>query len=691
MTLTVPVSNRSPGRAAQPQGIEPLGLGEAASGLGDIANRVGRQMEAEQLQHQAQRAQVDYTRELGELRLQIEEIADPDAKDTSWQQGVSTIRDRYLGEAGGLDPRVRRELDTSFDGLANQHALEVGMDAIRGRRARAEALWIEQSHSVATQAAVASPELKDELLGQAFDMLDQLERSNTITADEAARRRLGLVGEVDNASAMRVLAADPETFKQMQAEGAFDSLGPEVNARYANQADTAIAAAAEKAEKEAEKAAKERQDAIGDRLGEMTDIYTKGRLPLDEKWLADPEVQAHPDYARVMAARRLRENKIDLQAMTPDAIAAEIERERDRPVVFKYQTEYLDALEEGLAKAEADWTKDPVAAARDRLELEVPALDPAADTAALAGTLAERVGLSNRLQRDGYTDGLALMDEAEAAAMKEATGVEVDPGERARIAAAAGLGLAGVPGAMTQLSEDPVFAHVAGMLASGGSRNLAVDIFRGQQAIANETALLPPVKDRTSASFETFGALLGDVPGGDALQAQVVAAADALYARRKRLTAPTDDIEEEGYRQALHEVLGGTGGFDSGEARGGIQEVAGAPTLLPPGVSARRVDEAFYKLGTGREPGIAGRVARVEPDPAKLQGQLTAIARNGQPPVLGGKPIDGGTFQRLQVRAVGNDAYVLVLPYDAGGAVLMDESGEEYVFSMSGLLREARR
>lgn len=714
MTLTVPQSNRAAGRAARLQPVEASALGEAAARLGDVANRVGREIEGEALRHQAQRAQVEYTRELGELRLEVGQIGDPDEMDRVWTARSRDIRDRYVGENSGVDPRLREDLGAGFDQLANNHAFQVGQNAINGRRARQEALWLTYGQDIANQAPKADQETRDTLLSGAWDMLGDLEASGQIDAAERVRRFQALVGEVDNTTAIEMIGQDPQAFLEAQVAGTFDSLGPEVNARYANQAKAAIAAEETAQADAAEKAAKEQDKAIGKRLSEMADIYGKDRVPLDEAFLARPEVKAHPEYGRVMAAKRLAENKIDLMAMPPSAIEEEIARERNRPVVFKYQTEYLDMLEDGLAETEAAWEKDPVTAARERLGQDIPDLPLDGAPGDLAEAVQARLELDREWRAGEFTDErLAILSEDEKAALAERIDVEADPTDRVRLAGVFAAEIASFRAAelkrgrdlglsetelrqiaertnISAISDDLTFRHVSGFVATGGSRHVAEDIFRGQQAIDAKTALLPPAKDRMDAAFAEVGALFAYVPGGDAIQAQVVASADALYARRMRITDPVDDIDVDVYQQALHEVMGGTGAYDSRDARGGVQELRGRLTAMPAGIGAEAVEEALMRLGVAERPGArSGTVLAA--DPAVLSAQLGAISANGQVPAIAGRPLDRGMLSRMTLRAVGADQFVFVFPAAGGEQVLTDTDGGEYRFSLRRLLREVRQ
>ncbi|MEO1024024.1 MAG: hypothetical protein AAFX07_00540 [Pseudomonadota bacterium] len=690
MTLTLPQSGRRPGRIASVTPIEGGQVAAAAAQLGNVAANVGQRVEQERLTHQSQRARVDYAKELGELRLAVDQVGDPDDKDARWTEGVGDIRNRYLGEQSQLDPRVRRDLDAAFDDLANSHALQVGQSVLAGRRARREAMWIEHSADIATQAASVDGETRDTLLDQAAAMLADRVASGDIDEAQSITLLRNLIGEVDNAAAIGLIGRDAEAFIAAQDAGVFASLGPEANARYRNQAETAIASAEKDARTAEEKAERDRQKAIGDRLGEMADIYSKGRAPIDEVWLQQPEVQAHEDFGRVMAAKRLREQGVEILSMTPAQIQAEINAERERPVVFRYQTEYLELLEAQLTEAEEAWSSDPIEAARARLGEQVPELPLQGDPGDLAGALVQRTFLSDQLERDGFIDGPAILSDAEKAQLAEAIGIEADPAERARLAGEMARGLRGRPGFLAALSGDPVFQQIGSLLAAGGSPRVAEEVFRGQQVIESKTALLPPIADRTEAAFLELGALMADVPGGEQRQAAMVAAADALYARRKRLTDPTDDIDEDAYRQAMHEVMGGSGTYDARDAQGGVQEVRGQLTFMPVGVNARSVETALDTIGRRGEASSRGRTVQRDNADA-LASQLEAISLSGNLPTIGTKPLDHDVLDELELKAIGGDAYVFVFRSRVGERVVTDSDGGEYVFSLRRLLREVRQ
>ncbi|MBQ0749694.1 MAG: hypothetical protein KBT70_05780 [Roseovarius sp.] len=723
--LPFPRAGTDPGRAARATEVVPDQTGDAVAQLGNIAATVGFAMQEDRRDRNFQRAQVDLTREVNDLRLGVEEIGDPDQADQFWEQGKARLRQRYLeadGENAVLDPANRDKFGIAFDRLIDATAFSVGARNLGLRQSQREATFIEYTQEASRAGAGADPQTRATLFAQGDEMIASLLEAGVIDPEEAAKRRIALRGDVSNAHAIRMITDDPQAFLSAVDQGDFPGLDGDTLERYRAQATSALATAEKQAASAAEKAEKERQTALGNRLSEMRQIMADGRTPVDEAFLADPDVQAHPEFAETMAARSLRDENIALAEMTPDEIGALIAGERGKKVAHKFQTERLKVLEDWQRRHEEGFAADPIAYARSlwngtdrpsaRQIIDLPDFDPA-NPAAFGQALALRAQQGQELVDQGFAPELRILSDDERERLRAQAGLESDPASRAALAQTLATSLPRESfDRLSNVIDDPVFSHVGGLMASGGSRGVAEEVLRGQQVIDQGNVILPPVRDRTEPAFAAVSDFFADVPGGEALQATITKSADALYAARIRRSDPAGDIDEDVYRQALHEVMGGQGVFNARDAKGGMQEVRGALTPLPQNVGARDVERVIQGLSRdllglrqAEVPGAELReidtiaatgtvvrpITRLEPEAAQARASafLQAASISGGQPGINGEPVDADTLQSLSLRAVGPDVYQFVAP--DGRAIGDLQSGGPFEFRLSELVRRYPR
>lgn len=698
MTLTVPRSNASPGRAARAVGVEPNTAGDALANLGQTMFEVGTAVENDRLDRQMQRLQVDMTRDLNQLRLETEQIGDPDTAEQSWQTGIQNLRQTYetgRGQDGRqlVDPKNTERFGLAFDDLANRHAFGIGRRTLELRNAERQATYMAYTHEAAKAYATGDEEVRAGTLADLDAMVDADVRAGRIDASEGQRRKQEFRADGDNARAIAMISVDPEGFQAARKAGEFAGLEATLLARYDAAAISSIEQKAKAAQTAADKAAKEQEAAIGDRLGEIRGIAGEGAVAVDEAFLDRPEVKAHPDYGQTQAAISLREEGKQLKVMSPQALRDAIAQEEGRKVKHKWETERLALMRETLADHEAGYAKDPLAYA-EREGLDVPTLPEfdINDPVSFGKAVGERVVFAEQLRQEGYTENLRYFTNDEREALKDAASVEADPSERAALARQLAVSLSAAdPAAISELGLDPVFSYVGEAQVSGGmGARQAQTILRGQQVIDAGNVVMPPEKDRVDAGFQVLDALFADLPDGEKLQSTIREATDAHYAATIRKSDPTADIDEDLYLRSLHEVLGGVGEANARGATGGIQVVRDVATMLPPGVSVDQVEGALDRLGRVRASPAAGQRPALQDDAAQLEQQLRAIS-GGQVPDFGGERPTAQDLEDLQLQAVGPDRYIFV--YQAGDRwyQVYDEEGQPYSFSMKALLQEDRR
>ena len=182
--------------------------------------------------------------------------------------------------------------------------------------------------------------------------------------------------------------------------------------------------------------------------------------------------------------------------------------------------------------------------------------------------------------------------------------------------------------------------------------------------------------------------MFAGVDGGEAIQAEMMAAADALYAARVRGQDPGAGINESIYSQAMHEVLGGSGAYGTSRQRGGVQDVNGRRTFLPEGVRAQDVTGAFSGIAADLSPGRSSYSMSgtnvPSPDPGRAERVLDTIA-GGMRPAINGRHLSPEEWRGASITQVGPDEYALMLDY-GGGMQAQGTDGQPFTFSLNRLL-----
>jgi len=689
MTLTIPRAGVIGGRAANPQ-FEAPQTGATIARFGNALSDVGQRIEAERLDREAQRLQLDITRDLGQARLQFEQSNDPDAIDAGWTARVNEIRQGYFAgrtEDGRprVNPRIAERAGLAFDDLALRHGLALGERAVNLRNSWREAAWTDYRQEVTTQAAAADPDTRATLLAQGAAEIDRLVAAGAIAPDEGARRKLALEADTFNAAAILAVDRDPERALADLQSGAYAGLSAERNAALQVQAQAEMDRRAAAAAAEQEKQTQRQARAINDELDQIAAITAKGRTPQQLALLADPTVRALADpdkLAEAEAAASLMLDRPTLDSLPLADLRQVLAEEQSRPIGRAYEAQRAEVVQKLIdAKAEGLRT-DPVAWFQGRGEaFDTPvAFDPD-DPAALARALAERQADAALVaQREGVAVPVPLTADERADLKRQAQTLE--PAARVDLA----LTLRGRLGdaATEDITGDRVLGHAAGLALVQGSNGVATRIVRGQQALAENNALLPPAAERVDAAFGVIGGLFADLPGGERHEAVIREAADAYYAAEMRQTDPAGDIDTDRYLQAIHDVLGGTGTYGSRRAAGGIQEVRGRPTILPIGVTADRMEDALSALGQLRVASRRSQQGRLSQDPAQLEQDLIAVSARGRPPRIMGKAPSAETLAYYGLQSVGDGLYAFIRD---DGAVLKDSTGQDYVLDARKLLQ----
>lgn len=714
MTLTVPKAGTIAGRAADTASAIGRIAGARAEVAGDIAafgNRMlqhGLQWKAEQRAMQVRRTELDIARDMGAARLEVEQIGDPAQIGPTWDAKVAEIKAKYITD--DMDPEAAAALDLSLQGLGDKHTLALSEKTINLGRSQQEAQWIEMRQVITTEAAKADPTTFQAMIEMGEASIDERVAKGLIDPAAGAREKQALRTEVYSARAMTAIETDPAAALAAAEAGEFDALGAEGVAKLKLDAQGEIDRRTAAQAKADEAAAKARADQIGTRLKAIAGGAEKGRVVVDEAYLSDPEVQAHPDYAKAKAMVELRKESPSLDVMTVAQLDAAIEAEKKRPITEPWENERLAVLQGMRDKKAAAYATDPKAAAAAS-GIPAPALpdfDPA-DPGAFADALAASVSHDSYLRQQGYTNRPAIFTTEEKAAVKPILDPKAEAGPKVALLEAILQGTGGNPGpVLAELEADPVVRRGLKVLGLTGDRELTKAMLRGGQKIAEETVIAPSARDQVLIFDELTGGVFDDMP---AVKAEVMEAALALYGDSATGLDPTDDPDTfaEAYGTAVQRLLGAQPDQNGELTIGGLQEVAGSLTVLPPGVAVREVEDAWEKLtdhlnGVVYDPALSGAQAMAGADPSALREGFDAPVPEAADPLrafkaaslYGGVPDLGGSpatfFEGLTLHRLG-ESDVYEFRYESGGRsfTVPQTDGTAYRFRLKDLIRGAQQ
>jgi hypothetical protein len=712
MTLTVPTAGNIAGRSADIR-IAATDTGNALSEVGAKIVDLAGQWKAQRLQIEGQQAQLAITRDLGQARLEVEQLGDPTQIGPAWDAKVAEITDRYItkDESGQItiDPALAEQLGLTITELSDRHGLALSGKVINLNRSQQDAVWIEARDQITTAAVTADPETFGALVEQGEAWIDARVANGLMDPAAAAADKLALRQQVFTGRADAAIQQDPGAFLTAADAGEFDALGGDALSSRRLAAEREIARREKEAATAAEVAGRERADSIGRRLKEIGSIAKEGRVASDEAFLTSPEVTAHPDFAETMAAVSLRDEMPGIRQATPAELEAAIAAEEVSSVTHSYQTERLKVLRDWHDKAVADYGKDAVATAQKH-GLPVPVLPTfdAADPEAFANGLAARLSFQPFMRDKGYTSGQAVFSEADRAALKPVLDPKADTGPKLALAEAIVAGSNSRPQDVTGLLDaDPVFARATSILASTGNASLAEEMLRGQQKVALGTVALPTEKTMQLTFDDITGGIFN---GSPAQKAQIMAAARAVYADGAAGLDPdvagasggagwsTDPAAVDLFSASVQRVLGATPDNNGAMTVGGIQEINGAYVALPVGMAKATVEDTWDNLDAQ----LRGQRWNAElndwdssamatpPNPLRA---FKAAAIDGSVPDLGANP-SGWINQAQLVRVGESDVYEMRITVDGRSYTVPradDPTGTAFRFRLPALIREARK
>lgn len=458
---------------------------------------------------------------------------------------------------------------------------------------------------------------------------------------------------------------------------------------------TAEKASARKAAKEL----KDYTDDIEDRLDVAIEAAKAGVFSQHDGLAADPGAfTVAPETVRELRGfQAIRDTAPDLLQMTPDQVDRTMGYMAAGPVKEEWE---LDRNKAGAKLAQENrkaWEDDPVKRAGEVLETPPPEITSAVDSgdpAAIATALKQRTSYMNDLAESGYIDAPVYFDAEETELLKTAFGPGTAPEIRAGMMAAmvSAMGPDAVQ-AFGEIDGDPATMYAGKLMASGGSKNTSAEIIRGQALIDEGVVSLPAKGSFTEVFNDTFSDAFRDVPMPAEVRGEVITAARAMFAARAGVRGEMSPEDSKVLmEESVAAVLGG-GKNKRGQAVGGVQDVLGRQTVLPPKVSGEDATKALERVLKPILPdGAFGTtVAALSPWGDKLVSYdlspFSEASDMGEPYILG-SPVKPGLISGAEVGivAVGPKGYGLTFTlgnstYDAEGP-----NGERYVFDLQRLI-----
>lgn len=709
MTLTVPRAGANAGRAADAASM-PVAQPVTGALIADLGNAIlekKAKVRSERNQLALQKTNLDIARDLGQARLDVDQLSDPDQLDQTWQQRSEEI---YASRVATIqDPELRQKAELVFQSQNDPQSLAVGERGLTLTRSQREALWVDAQNQIFADAALADPVTFDLQLDAGDQIIDAQLSNGDILPEEAALRKQALRGKAYENRANQRIADDPEAFLSELAAGSYDALG-EAKSAFDLKAKAQIASNAKLAEAEAIKADAEFVQNGTAFLKDGIAVLGKGLSFAGAEdaitLLADPRI-AKTDAAREYSQAALLQQTLPSFARSTLADKEQLLADaKAMPKEKGYEADVLTAMEASITAHRDGLKTDPLAYAEGLglKDVATPLPDPASDTAELFTGLRTRVAKIEALDATGLTADpkqpkaktpIFRPEERDAYAEKTAPGAA--PADRLKVATAlAGLGPERAQQAADELKADDVFVMItAGVAANAYSAPFARQVFEGQRIIARGDVKLPGETEMRQGYFQDFKRLFADgtqITEIDESRERdaIIATARATYAYRIRETGQGgESFDANLMAQALHEAAGGTGRYGKSDAKGGIQQLS-APdvgsylVLLPPGVSGVDVQNAYDNmLPLFVPPEDFGQAPEMPKIP---DADWAAITVNGRAPVLGGEPVNLETLRRVRLVATEGNTFRLDAEINGEVTTLSDIGGMPVLIDIPKLL-----
>jgi hypothetical protein len=458
--------------------------------------------------------------------------------------------------------------------------------------------------------------------------------------------------------------------------------------------------ASKKAEQEADRSLREYTAEVKAELTTIIDALKNGLAAENEALLDDPTAMAvaGEQIREARSLRDLRDNNPDFMTMTPDQMDERVAWMRKTAISEGWQVDRIQDVEKIAKNNRKAWNDDPVQRATEVMDTPPPDITQAiesGDPKAIHSALISRKMHMDLLSLQGYTETPVYFSKDEREMMKAAFSKEV-PFE-ARMVMLEGIMSAFAYGdptvAFNQIDGDPTTMFAGKLMASGGPRATSAEILRGQSIMAEGLTSMPQKSTFNKAFNSNFAEAFAGVPFPVEARSEVLAAARAIYASRAAGADLDEGAQANLMKSSINAAMGAEASIDGKTVTGGVQEVMGRPTIMPPGVKGGDVDAALEKAFAPIMPdgALATTIAALSPwgtDMVDLDlSAFSEASGMGLPRVLGSEvSADLVMGADIGIVAIGSKGYGLTFTfgnqtYDAEGP-----NRERYVFRLEDFI-----
>lgn len=460
------------------------------------------------------------------------------------------------------------------------------------------------------------------------------------------------------------------------------------------QSQNVVMKSQEAAQKEIDRRVKEQATTWKGDLGLIGNAAMNGQSAADESILQNPIVRAQlpEEWAEAAAKVMLRDNLPTFLTMTPAEQAAAIAEMKAQPVQADFELEILGAAEAATAENEKAWEADPILRAQQVLPNKPPALDNInpENPADAIKAMADRQAYADGLVEAGYVDAPVYLSDTEAEALGVAMSKETPPELRAVFAAAIVEGFGeGADRVFDEIkTDDPTTRYAGKLMSRGGDKTVAFEAMRGQAMLDEGLVQAPTSSNSLEAISPDIAEAMAIAPL--TVQGDLRKFAISIYAARAR--GVTDAAEQKTIMEGAVQSALGQSKNRRGQLLGGVQTIGSNPVLMTPGVSGEEADRA---LGLAFSSGLSAMSAAegFAQIGATVLGQGAVYAKeqiwpDGNMPMLGGKPLAPGLFQRGHVRLVPTTGTSYRMEIITNGAVqdARNAAGGTFEFDMARMI-----
>ena len=568
------------------------GVGDALSAVGQAGVNIEIDRVERQRGRQMRDARVTAIERLGELRTQYEQ--DPN---------VSGLSDRYVSDSEAVfaeiaaslpEGRMREDflIDARKVRAPQQQAVARREYALERDEARASGRFAVRT--VIEQSALApDDESRAAILSEGAAIIAGMKEDGHISAQEEEAFLQTMAQDSALALAVRTAADDPEAFLAAKADGIYGGVDTVMLERMETSAKASIAQRDAKAARALDIEAKTAAKALTSDVDDTVEILESG-LSVPSEHLDDLRERAAgtPEAARLDATIAAAQTEVWFANLTPRERKTVIAEKEADPTTDPGDIGRLDALRKIDARSKESEETDPLSHVADRGIVTLAPVD-VADATSVRNRIDVAETIALEYQNGETPPQVRYFTNPERAQMQEAIS-KGDPDAQLALATSivgsfgnrAGRALAELGG------DDPIFELAGNLVWQSNDPVAARTMLMGRQMTAKGEGAKVDAKVRSAVRPTFAGAF---PPGAQDRVGSVIAAADLHFAASGFLLNPDADAatKRAAYMRSVQAVTGQV--VRNGEAYGGLQDVNGQQTLLPPNFTAEGVKLALSK------------------------------------------------------------------------------------------------